>query len=178
MYSRKILGYDLSDSLEFKGCLTSERSKRQYTKQSVPKVANISKITDAIQEFTQLPLNIIKNDLKWGEGPILEIVQLDDYLGCSTCDDDTVGYFDEEQPSRIFLDKDYVNQIETGDVVETDDDAFIFFLGTTILHEYVHYGENRNPDFFYWGEEGVKFEIKVYNTNVTPNNARLVLKRN
>ena len=149
----------------------------EYLKNQIPKVADIPKIVNAINEFTQLPSDEIKNALKWGEGPVLHVSQLDNYPGCSTCSIDTVGYFDRENPDNIYLDIDYVNLIEDGNVTETDDDAYIFFLGTTILHELVHWGEFNNENFTYEGEEGRHFEFRVYNANVNPDNARLILDR-
>lgn len=149
----------------------------EYLKNQIPKVANIPKIVNAINEFTQLPNDEIKNALKWGEGPILHVQQLNNYPGCSTCGSDTVGYFDKNNPTNIYIDVDYVNLIENGNVTETDDDAYIFFLGTTILHELVHWGEHNNESFTYDGEEGRHFEYRVYNANVNPDNARLILDR-
>ena len=101
----------------------------EYLRKKLPNVANIPKITNAIHQFTQLPLNTIKNDLKWGEGPVLEIVQLDNYPNYNTCDEDTVGHFDKvDNPDKIFLDIDYVNQLENGTLIEGDSDAAIFLL--------------------------------------------------
>ncbi|MEZ4968907.1 MAG: hypothetical protein R2814_04460 [Flavobacteriaceae bacterium] len=117
-------------------------------------------------------------DLQWGEGPFIEIVQLDNFPDCNTCSDITVGHFAKENNSNtLYSDIDYVNQLENGTLVQNDNDAAIFFIGTTILHEYVHYGEFNNESFTYWGEEGVKFEIEVYNADVTPENARMTLNR-
>ncbi|SDQ11895.1 hypothetical protein [Flagellimonas zhangzhouensis] len=149
----------------------------QYLKSQLPNVANIPKITNAIHQFTQLPINQIQNDLQWGKGPEVHIAQLDNYPDCNTCTEDTVGYFDKpENPNKIFLDIDYVAQLENGTLIENDNDAAIFFLGTTILHEYVHYGDYNNG-FDYPGEEGRKFEIMVYGNNVQPDNARLILNK-
>ncbi|MHA7832517.1 MAG: hypothetical protein ACX93O_15585 [Flagellimonas sp.] len=71
----------------------------------------------------------------------------------------------------------YVNQLENGNLIVKDNDAAIFFIGTTVLHEFVHWGENSNEDFKYDGEEGVKFEIRVYGQNVQPDIARMILNR-
>ncbi|MHA7832519.1 MAG: hypothetical protein ACX93O_15595 [Flagellimonas sp.] len=144
----------------------------EYLKNKLPNVANIPKITDAIQEFTQLPLNQIQNNLQWGEGPEVHVVQLDNYKPGET-DDDTAGYFDSSTPDRIYLDVDYVNIVEN----ETSDpDAMIFWIGTTVLHEYIHYG-NCETGFEFAGEDGRLFETKVYGFNVQPDTARLVLDR-
>lgn len=144
----------------------------EYLKNQLPTVANIPKITNAIHEFTQLPLTQIQNDLQWNEGPIVEIIQLDNYKPGET-DANTAGYFDKSTPDRVYLDIDYVNLVEN----ETSDpDALLFWIGTTVLHEYVHYGDFSNG-FDYEGEEGRLFEIQVYGTNVQPDIARLILNR-
>ncbi|MDC6363518.1 MULTISPECIES: hypothetical protein [Flavobacteriaceae] len=150
----------------------------EYLKNQLPTVANISKITNAIHEFTQLPLSQIQHDLQWGEGPEVHIVQLDNF--CPTCSDDTAGHYDDENPenaNKIYLDIDIINDLESGQISETDADAFLFFIGTTVLHEFVHWGENNNPDFFYLGEEGVQFEIRAYGYDVNPDTANLALDR-
>jgi hypothetical protein len=54
--------------------------------------------------------------------------------------------------------------------------AFLFFLGTTILHEYVHYGDFQDG-VQYPGEEGDLFELYVYGENVGSENAALILNR-
>lgn len=74
------------------------------------------------------------------------------------------------------MDIDYVNMVENGTLIENDNDAAIFFIGSTILHEYVHYGDYNNG-FEYPGEEGWKFEIRVYGDNVNPDNARFILNK-
>ncbi len=144
----------------------------EYLRNQLPKIADIPKIVDAMHEFTQLPKDRIRQDLQWGKGPIVEIVQLDNYDPGKT-DSDTAGFFDDESPDRVLLDIDYVNLVEN----ETSDpDALIFWIGTTIVHEYVHYGDFNNG-FDYMGEEGRLFEISVYGENVQPERARIVLDR-
>lgn len=147
----------------------------EYLKNQMPKVANITKIVDAINEFTTIPIEDIKRDLQWGEGPIIEVVQLDTYRPGYT-DEDTVGFFDDEIPDRVFLDIDYLNDLELRTTDQTVEDELLFFLGTTILHEYVHYGDY-SQGFDYRGEEGREFEVKVYGFNVGPDTARLALDR-
>ncbi|MDX1700896.1 MAG: hypothetical protein R3250_09780, partial [Melioribacteraceae bacterium] len=41
----------------------------EYLMNQLPRVANITKITNAIKDVTRLPLETIKKDLKWDEGP-------------------------------------------------------------------------------------------------------------
>jgi hypothetical protein len=151
----------------------------EYLVNQLPKVAYISKITNAIHDYTGLPIDQIQENLQWGVGPEIHIVQLDDF--CVTCSEDTAGFYDDEDPNnanKLYLDIDVVNDLETGDhISEADADAFVFFIGTTVLHEFVHWGENINQDFSFLGEEGVKFEIEAYGYDVSPDIARMVLNR-
>ncbi|MER3376805.1 MAG: hypothetical protein RIM83_19340, partial [Allomuricauda sp.] len=144
----------------------------EYLKNQLPNVANMPKITSAIQDITGLSIASIKNDLQWGEGPEVHIIQLDNYDPGKT-DEDTAGYFDKNTPYRILLDIDYVNLVENEN---SDPDALIFWIGTTVLHEYVHYG-NFATGFEFLGEDGRLFETKVYGENVQPDRARIVLNR-
>ncbi|MCH7559811.1 MAG: hypothetical protein IIC67_00320 [Thaumarchaeota archaeon] len=52
-----------------------------------------------------------------------------------------------------------------------------FLVGVTILHEYVHYGDNIDG-VDYPGEEGQLFEIDVYGQTVWRHNAQIILKGN
>lgn len=77
----------------------------------LPRVAYISKITDAIHEFTDMPISQIQEVLQWGNGPELNIIQLDNYKPGET-DSNTVGYFDKDFPNKILLDIDHANFLE------------------------------------------------------------------
>ncbi|MEZ4968905.1 MAG: hypothetical protein R2814_04450 [Flavobacteriaceae bacterium] len=148
----------------------------EYLKNQLPKVANISKITNAIRDITGLSLEQIKYDLKWDQGPVVEIVQLDNH--CGQCNEDTVGRFDKTNPNILLLDIDFVNRLENDITLQQEEDAFMFFLGTTILHEYVHLGDFNNGDNYKYPltpEEGVLFEVRVYGQNVHDYNAIQIL---
>lgn len=80
----------------------------------------------------------------------------------------------------FFLDIDLVNQLENSTPNSNLANAFVFLIGVTILHEYVHYGDyNFNEDtWLYPQEEGLLFEKDVYGQSVWISNAEIVLKRN
>lgn len=107
---------------------------------------------------------------------MVEIVQLDNH--CGQCNEDTVGRFDKTNPNILLLDIDFVNRLENDITLQQEEDAFMFFLGTTILHEYVHLGDFNNGDNYKYPltpEEGVLFEVRVYGQNVHDYNAIQIL---
>jgi hypothetical protein len=146
----------------------------EYLKNQLPKVADIPLIVDTIKYLTGLSESQIKEDLKWGKGPTLHITQLDSFS--ENTSDKTVGRFEEVEPDVLYLDIDFVNRLENSTASQDEQDAFLFFLGTTILHEYVHYGDFQDG-VQYPGEEGDLFELYVYGENVGSENAALILNR-
>jgi len=147
----------------------------EYLENQLPTVADIPLIVSTISTITGLSETQIKQDLQWGYGPELHITQLDNF-GVNTSPT-TIGLFRVTEPNKIYLDIDYVNRLENGTLTQYEKDAFLFFLGTTILHEYVHYGDNIDG-VDYPGEEGVLFEVLVYGENVNSSNAALILNGN
>lgn len=141
----------------------------EYLMNQLPRVANITKITNAIKDVTRLPLETIKKDLQWDEGPVLEIVDFDNDDSPRT-DSNTIGAFDPETPNTLYLNKNYVDGLEHNTSSQYEADALLFFIGVTILHEYVHYGdyENGNVYNFYGGpnDEGDIFEAKAYGSDL------------
>ena len=144
----------------------------EYLKNKLPSVGDIPLIVNTINTITDLTSEQIKNDLRWGQGPTINIIQLDNF-GVNTSEF-TVGFFKAATPNDIYLDIDYVNKLENDNLTQYEKDALLFYLGTTILHEYVHYGDNQDG-VDYPGEEGQLFEILVYGENVTSTNAALIL---
>lgn len=146
----------------------------EYLKNQLPKVAEIPLIVDTIKYLTGLTESQIKEDLKWGKGPIIHITQLDNFS--ENTSDKTVGRFEESEPDVLHLDIDYVNKLENSTASQGEKDAFLFYLGTTILHEYVHYGDFQDGVQLPF-EEGIRFELYVYGENVNSENAAIILNR-
>lgn len=146
----------------------------EYLKNQLPKVADIPLIVDTIKGLTGLTESQIKEDLKWGKGPTIHITQLDNFSERTS--DKTVGRFEESEPDVLHLDIDYVNKLENSTASQDEKDAFLFYLGTTILHEYVHYGDFQDGVQLPF-EEGIRFELYVYGENVNSENATLILNR-
>ncbi|MGG8497758.1 hypothetical protein ACQY1Q_15210 [Tenacibaculum sp. TC6] len=148
----------------------------EYLKNKLPEVKNISLITNTIRKITGLSLERIKKDLTWGQGPTIKIVQLDDF-GSNT-DYKTVGLFKKSTPDVIYLDIDFVNDVEQNISDQALEDSYLFFLGVTTLHEYVHLGDNVDGKQYTEAlEEGNLFEMLVYGEDVNPNSLLFNLKK-
>ncbi len=142
----------------------------EYLKNKMPLIADMPEITGPLLEITNLSLEDIKNDLKWGQGPTIEIINLDDYFPTIT-DYKTAGLYDHNNyPNTVFLDEDYVNYLENDVHDQSMEDGLLFYLGVVLLHEYTHYGVASNGVPFP-GEEGTEFEVRAYGEDLEPGSA-------
>ena len=145
----------------------------EYLMNQLPRVANITKITNAIKDVTRLPLETIKKDLQWDEGPVLEIVDFDNDNTLQT-DTNTIGAFKISTPNTLYLSEAFVNGLENNTINQLQADTFLFFIGVVILHKYVHYGDYANRNFFnYQGgsfDEGDQFECFAYGKDINTGN--------
>lgn len=53
--------------------------------------------------------------------------------------------------------------------------ALLFLVAVTILHEYVHYGDNQDG-VQQKGEEGIQFENDAYGIKITKDNAIRIIQ--
>ncbi len=85
-----------------------------------------------------------------------------------------------QNSNTIHMDINFVNRLENEEFSNQEfADAYLFFLGVTILHEYVHYGDYLNGNNYQYPatvEEGLLFETRVYGENV--NAGTLLFKSN
>ena len=155
-------------------------------KDDLPKIANNQKIIDAIHGITEAPKETIKEALKWGKGPTIQIQQLGgegeaEKLGSYR------GHLSDEFLNTLFLDIDLVNDFENSNAPEMSD-ALAFLIAVTVLHEYTHLGDVVFGDNF-WGElysnedydpdneAGLVFEDMVFGEHIWRENAGVVLRR-
>ncbi|HEX6981913.1 MAG TPA: hypothetical protein VF181_04060, partial [Balneolaceae bacterium] len=82
----------------------------EYLKNKLPTLKDNETIISAIEKYTSLSREEIKEQLQWGEGPTLKIAQLADM--CNSCSVGTIGLFDPDTPNTIYLDIDYVTTFE------------------------------------------------------------------
>ncbi len=135
----------------------------EYLKNQLPKIVEITKITNAFKKYTNMTDAQVKKTLTWGEGPALVI----DQLGLSPINGSSIhGKFDENLPNELFLDIDLINDLEKSDSGSEASESLLFYIGVSILHEAVHYGDfHYNNDFWQSninGEEGYLFEEEAY----------------
>ena len=138
----------------------------EYLKNQLPKIGDNSFVVSVIKKYTNLSEEEIKNQLNWGNGPAIKIQQLGD--------DPIIGepfraeFRKNVDPNSIYLDIDLVNQLENSTPGSELAEAFLFYIGVCVLHEFVHYGDyNYNGDaWIFPQEEGVLFERDVYGYRV------------
>lgn len=147
----------------------------EYLKNRLPTIKDNQVIVNAIKKYTNLTTAQIQQHLQWGSGPTIEIVQLDNF--CNSCSNGTYGLFKNSTPNTLYIDIDLVLDMENSTPNSNLANAFAFLVGVTILHEYVHFGDNIDG-VDYPGEEGELFETDVYGQSVTRSNANIILKGN
>jgi len=129
---------------------------KQYVKNGLPSVADNPAIRSAMLEFGQLNHSKLVQALKWGNQPTIKVTPLSNANGEFTPD---IG------SNEIRLDKGIVEEFEAGRGWRNARAGRVLLVGTTILHELVHWGDDQDgidrP-----GEEGVEFEIRVYGSDI------------
>lgn len=153
----------------------------EYLKNELPKIANNQTIVNAIHDITETPKEIIREALRWGNGPEIWISDLDgEKYGAYR------GHLYPADKNKLFLDEGLVNDIENLENSQEFRNEMGFLIAVTILHEYVHLGDNIFGDN-YWGtlfdeswdledEAGLIFEETVFGQHVWKSNAGIVLR--
>lgn len=143
----------------------------EYLKNQLPKIADNQFIVDKLVLYGDLNETQVKNRLKWGQGPTIEIVQ----LGVDSNGNELHAKFNGNNPDTIFLDIDLVNDLENSNDGSEYADGLTFLVGVSVLHEFVHYSEYTDET---WNspESGNLFEIATYGQIIFRDNAEIVLK--
>jgi hypothetical protein len=139
----------------------------EYLKNKIPELKNNQFIINKLVQYSELSSQQVINDLKWDQGPTIQIAQLDS-RGV-----DCYGIFSSATPSVLTIDIDFVNLLENS-TPGPGGDSLAFLLGVTILHEYVHLGDFVDG-IDQPGEEGLLFEQATYGETIWLNNAGDVL---
>jgi len=105
------------------GCIYSKQT--EYLRNQLPHIANSDRIVNAILKYTDLIREEVIEHLYWGEGPIIEI--LDVSTICNDCDNNTIGLFKTSTPHTIYLDIYMVNTMEATEPGSLMGDALIYF---------------------------------------------------
>ncbi|MBK1716054.1 hypothetical protein [Thiocystis violacea] len=124
-----------------------------YVKKSIPTIMESKAIVRAMQEIGQLDRATLQRAVKWGEGPDIQVVVLAGAYGEFTPDTNS---------NEIRINKGLVEDFEAGrGVRKTKSGKNVYLVGVTLLHELVHWGDDKDG-IDRAGEEGEEFERRVY----------------
>lgn len=132
-------------------------------------VANDKRVMDALIKWSGYNREQILDKIKFGQGPTIVVKEMTGKY----------GYFDKgENPNVINIDASWVRGLESANLLETQE-ATGFFLGVTVLHEFVHQarsvnGLDRNYEYGY-GFEQSAFGLIIENDGMAPYNYRFRL---
>ncbi|MFS4493186.1 DUF6443 domain-containing protein [Maribacter sp. 2308TA10-17] len=126
----------------------------EFLKNGIQDVINNPSIVNGLMKYGQLSKEDIKLGLTYGEGPKIIADGLNGAIG-----EFTPGTNSKE----IKIDKDFLQALE--DATGADADVYLLLIAVTILHEYVHYGDDQDG-IDYPDEEGDLFEIDVYGEDI------------
>ncbi|MDV3776763.1 hypothetical protein CMU25_08445 [Elizabethkingia anophelis] len=130
-------------------------------------VQNNSNILESLVKISGLTKAQVLDKLTFGKGPSISIVSnLKDKNG-----NVVYGKFVYKEPNSISINETYVSKLENAST-NIDIEASTFLLAVTVLHEFVHYGNNATDSFPAGGKEAGKlFENEVYGVVITEENA-------
>ncbi|WP_407490338.1 hypothetical protein [Elizabethkingia anophelis] len=130
-------------------------------------VQNNSNILESLVKISGLTKAQVLDKLTFGKGPLINIVSnLKDKNG-----NIVYGKFMYKDPSSIYMNETYISKLENA-TTDIDIEASTFLLAVTVLHEFVHYGNNVTGNFPAGGKEAGKlFENEVYGVVITEENA-------
>lgn len=114
-------------------------------KEYIPILKNDTRLINTIHNLTGVSNSDIKDDLTWGNGPEINIVQ----LGLDPDGNQYYGKFNKNEPDKIYIDIDLVIEVESLSNItnptqeQTNKLAFLNAMITfsVCLHEYVHYND-------------------------------------
>jgi hypothetical protein len=132
-------------------------------------VANDKKVMDALIKWSGYNREQILEKVKYGKGPTIVVKEMTGKY----------GYFDRAENANVInIDASWVRGLESANLLETQE-ATGFFLGVTVLHEFVHQaraanGLDRNYEYGY-GFEQSAFNLIIENDGAAPYNYRFRL---
>lgn len=135
----------------------------KYLSTSISKIQNVPSVMNALMQYSCLSEQEINENLAWGQGPEIHIVDLSNVNGGAE------GSFNPAFPNVINIDQGLVEEYELsqGNI----SDGLLFYLGVTVLHEFVHFGIKANDCDNTIYEEGELFEVAAYGEKVSKSTA-------
>lgn len=133
----------------------------KYVLESLPKLKSNNRVIDNISAYGHIPREIIYEQLEKNEG--LTIV-IDDNLKGS---DGTEGYglFNTKTPDKIYIDRKLVDRMENSPT-QKETDGLLFFIGVTICHEFIHWGDYTYNEHLDGETNTLGFEFYTYDPKV------------
>lgn len=133
----------------------------QYVRDSLPGVANIDSVCRAFRRFAQMDRASLQAALAWGSQPTLKFVDLVNADGGFLFGEFTPDSGSNELRINLKMAQDFEVGPTPNFVGRNARGARVYLLGVTILHELVHWGDDRDGIDFP-EEEGEAFERAVY----------------
>jgi len=127
----------------------------QYLQNVISKLLTNQRMMHAISGYGDLTYKQIAKDFTWHQGPKIIVVESLTSRGLSAD-----GKYSHETPNVIYIDKALAMQLENAS--SADIDAALLRLISTLLHEYVHYGDWTADHEEKPYEAGYAFEEWVY----------------
>ncbi len=138
-----------------------------YLAYDIQSIAKNRKVMNALMRYGEFRRSDVVKALKWGKGPKLRIATTS--LAGRTFTTSDYGSFMETIDANILtINKHWVEKLKTA--TGDDRDAMLFLIAVTILHEMVHYGDNKDG-VDQTGEEGSAFELAAYGQLILDENA-------
>ncbi len=126
-----------------------------YLKNGIQDIVKEPKIMNALSKYGEMTRTQIIKALEYGNGPQVKICNIEN---------NAYGAFQPNKNSNIIeIDEDLIRSWEVAKGQNSD--VLLFLTGVTILHEFVHYGDDRDG-VDQKGEEGVLFEKAAYGKEI------------
>ncbi|QIG88668.1 hypothetical protein G6R40_02840 [Chryseobacterium sp. POL2] len=157
-----VLNYQSLNSPDFKMRKVDQLKYPKFTN-AVINIANYvnsnMKVMQTLTQFTGLNEQQILDKLKFGQGPLIQIVDLPGAYG-----------YHNPFTNTVKIDVNYVKKLENS--VGADAEIMKLFLSITLLHEFVHWTDGLF--FNYTQESGEEWEIATYGVVVNMGNINLI----
>jgi Metallopeptidase toxin 3 len=127
-----------------------------YVRVNIPQVIHVPAIVSAFRRIGGIDRPTLRQALIWGSGPSIRITPL-------------VGANGEFTPNigsqEIRIDRGIVQEFEAGRGVQMARAGRVYLVGTTLLHELIHWADDQDG-IDRAGEEGVEFEVAMYGRDI------------
>lgn len=125
-------------------------------------VASNKKVKETLIKYTGLSEKDLLSKLEYGKGPLVKITKLSDAYG-----------YHNPLTNQVLINEKYVSQLEGAK--NSSAEVLNLFLSIVLLHEFVHWTDGLK--FYYWQENGERWERETYGFVVDHNNVVKLIKK-